>query len=63
MKKLQAKVLIGFEDIEALTAWGFEERLSVDSIQAMLEDFSTREITFQELVDTIENCIVNEDND
>ena len=58
---LQVKVLINFKDIDELTELCFNDKLSVDSVQAMLEDFSNREITFQELKGTIEDCIVNEE--
>lgn len=59
---LQITALLNFDDIDELTGLYFEDRLSVDSIQAMLEGFQGKAVTFRELVGTIEDCIVNEEN-
>jgi len=59
---LQITALLNFDDIDELTGLYFEDRLSVDSIQAMLEGFQGKAVIFRELVGTIDDCIVNEEN-
>lgn len=59
MKKI--KVLFDYDDIDRLAGLAFDDRLTADSVQAMMEDFRTREVTLGELIDTIHDAIVNEE--
>lgn len=59
MKKI--KILFDYNDIDRLTDLCFEDRLSADSVQAMMEDFRTREVTLDELINTIHDAILNEE--
>ena len=57
---MNIKVSVNFEQLTGLC---FEERLSADSIQALLEGFEDHAVTFQELVDTIYGYVINERNE
>jgi hypothetical protein len=63
MEKLRVNVLLDYDDIERLTGIWFDDKLSVDSMQALMEGFKGKEVGLGELMFTIEDAIVNEDND
>jgi hypothetical protein len=55
------KILFDYEDIDRLTGLVFDDRLSADSVQALMEDFRKRDVTLSELIDTIHDAILNEE--